>query len=149
MVTAGIEKVHMYDEFLREMIGLGVTVPREYEENPSRLGRDELVGIIDSSFKPFDFHHVMLLQLLRCREEVYIRREKVPSPEMVGSSETADKWNKKSSADFKRWYLEEYTKCPLVVSCLDNKQRAYAVRLAKDAGEEKRYREMLLEKIAA
>ena len=140
-------KVDMYDEFLEEMIDFGVKIPQQYSDNPSRLRREELVGIIDSEFPAFTMKHAMLLQLLACREELYYQRQRALSPEKVSPSQTMQHWNEESSNNFKEWYLGHYLQCPLVADSLNKAQRKYALSLAKVIGKQREY-EPLLEEAA-
>jgi len=125
-------RVHLYDEFLREMIGMGFVVPKDFRGHPSDLKKESLQSLIDSEFKPLSFKHEMLLQLLELRGEEHIQRENQKRWEDITPSGVLYAWNKKDSRNFKSWYLDKYyftSNDPL-----DESQIKYARKLSKNIG---------------
>ena len=127
-----LERVDFYDDFLREMIGAGFVVPKEYRKNPSILTEKQLRELIDQEFKPLTLGHRNLLQLLELRREEWVKRERVKIPEEIAPSNVITDWNEDNSENFKSWYLDHYFF--KVKSPLDERQISYARGLCKYFG---------------
>jgi len=127
-----LQRVNVYDDFLAEMINIGLILPREYYKHPSDLRREQLEKMIDEEFKPLAFRHTLLLQLLGCREEEYLMREKVSDPKEIPSFEVIKHWNEEDARDFKKWYLDKYFF--KYFEELDKEQINYASKLCKEIG---------------